>query len=419
MKRISTISILAIAISILVSSSANAQIAGWFFKDKDGSGNYTINTTGNEVTRAANLVGANLASAPVLSRGAGIILASNNTRTFNGAVNVTPANTTTGLTLSEAVSDNVYYEFTLFPAAWQVVSVGKIAFRFRKGSVASSDKVQFKYYVGALASNPANGDFIDLGATITSTSTATDGIPQEITGINAISDLQNVASDKKIIIRAYWYGNTASGAVVAFGKSVNNSGTVAEYSALSVFDTNTVLPVKLTFFTAKPSSNKVQLSWATASEHNNSHFEILRSANGEPNTVIGKVNGNGTTTAANQYRFTDYSPLANAYYQLRQVDHDGASQKSDIVVVSVNLNQKTLVAGAANGKIKASYQSESAAPAHFSVVDLNGRVIVNQSVFITKGANHLEIPVTLNSGLYLAKLTESDGKTQSAKFIYR
>ncbi len=419
MKRISTISLLAIAFTILIFSNVNAQIAGWFFKDKDGSGNYTINTNGNEETRAADLIGANLASAPVLSRGAGIIPTTNNTRTFNGAVNVAPANTTTGLTLNEAVSNNVYYEFTLLPAAGKVISISKIQFRFRRGAAASSDKVQFKYYIGAPASTPSNNDFIELGSPITSTSTVTDGVVQELTGINIVGDLQNVASDKKIVIRAYWYGSTASGAAIAFGKSVNNTSTVAEYSALSIFDVNSTLPVQLTSFTAKPSKNVVQLNWTTASEQNNSHFEILRSANGQPNVVIGRVGGNGTTSTAKQYHFTDYSPLASAYYQLRQVDYNGDSQKSEVVFVSTNLNQNTLVAGAGNGKLVANYQSNVTTSANFSVVDLNGKIIVKKSVLLEKGANQIEVPLSLNKGLYLARLTEINGKTQSTKFIYQ
>lgn len=415
MKRISTISLLAVVFTALTYFNASAQIAGWFFKDKDGDGKYTINTTGDETTRDASLISTQLANTPTLSRGSGMTKTSANVRTFNAIVNLTPANT--ALTLTEAVDGNAYYEFTLIPATGQVVNIGKIQFRFRRGGTTSPDKVQFKYYVGAIANTPDKNDFVNLGATVTSTNTITDGVNQEITGIDAITALQNVGSTQKIVIRAYWYGSTNNTtSAIAFGKSVNNSGTVAEYGALSVYDTTT-LPVNLTSFTAKPSKNTVQLNWATASEQNNSHFEILRSASGQPNEVIGKVNGNGTTTAANNYHFTDYSPLASAYYQLRQVDNNGDAHLSDIAFVNVDLNVATFSASAVNGKFTAGYQSSTIQQANLVIVDLNGKKITEQQIFLTKGNNQISLPFVANKGVYIARLVAQGKKLSQTKFI--
>lgn len=419
MKRISTISSLAIAFTILIFSNANAQIAGWYFKYQDGGGAWQ-NRTGDETSATAYDYSSDLAYAPVITRGSGFSITTANTRTFNSIVNITPVDGAVGITQTEAENNSIYYQVVLQAGTGKTLSLGRIKFRYRRGTANASNQVLWKYYVGNAADNPTQNNFTAIGTALNLPTVITDGVSSSVEGLNFITDLQGVDDTKKIVIRAYFIGSktTDASSAIAFGKSSNNNN-VSEYGALEIIDTYTVLPVTLTSFTVKPSKSTVQLNWTTASEQNNSHFEILRSANGEPNVVIGRVNGNGTTSTENRYNFTDYSPLASAYYQLRQVDYNGDSQKSEVVFVSVNLNQNTLVAGAGNGKLVASYQSDVSTSANFSVVDLNGKVIIKKSVLLEKGANQIEVPLSLNKGLYLAKLTEINGKTQSTKFIYQ
>lgn len=88
-------------------------------------------------------------------------------------------------------------------------------------------------------------------------------------------------------------------------------------------DDNGVLPVDLIFFEAHEIKNGILLKWATASEINNSHFEIQRSVDGQTFEGIGLVNGYGTTNEYHQYEFLDRVPKSVNYYRLRQVDYDG------------------------------------------------------------------------------------------------
>jgi len=95
------------------------------------------------------------------------------------------------------------------------------------------------------------------------------------------------------------------------------------------------LPVVLTDFTALAVRNRdAFLTWATASEKNNDHFDIERSFDGATFAKIAAVAGHGTTTAASSYALTDagVAALANGpvYYRLRQVDRDGTSSFSPV-----------------------------------------------------------------------------------------
>ena len=86
------------------------------------------------------------------------------------------------------------------------------------------------------------------------------------------------------------------------------------------------VPVELNLFTASVNGNSVNLNWSTATEINNSGFEIYRNTNNNL-TKIGFIKGNGTATQRNQYSFTDANLSNGRYsYQLRQIDFDGSSK---------------------------------------------------------------------------------------------
>jgi hypothetical protein len=97
-----------------------------------------------------------------------------------------------------------------------------------------------------------------------------------------------------------------------------------------------VIPVELTSFTAAAFNNDVILNWSTASELNNSGFEIQRSVTGTEFVTAGFVAGHGTTTETKTYRFVDANLNAGNYtYRLKQIDFDGTFSYSNEVKVDV------------------------------------------------------------------------------------
>jgi hypothetical protein len=102
------------------------------------------------------------------------------------------------------------------------------------------------------------------------------------------------------------------------------------------------IPVELTSFTAIVSTGKVVLNWVTATELNNSGFQIERrktkDERSEEWVSIGFVNGNGTSTETHTYSFADQNPTAGiSYYRLKQIDFDGSFEYSNIVEVNLTL----------------------------------------------------------------------------------
>jgi hypothetical protein len=96
-----------------------------------------------------------------------------------------------------------------------------------------------------------------------------------------------------------------------------------------------IIPVELTSFAAITDNRNVILNWSTATELNNSGFQIERSS-GSEYQVIGFVAGHGTTTDAKNYSYTDQNVNAGTYsYRLKQIDYDGTFEYSNAIEVEV------------------------------------------------------------------------------------
>lgn len=100
---------------------------------------------------------------------------------------------------------------------------------------------------------------------------------------------------------------------------------------------NQITPVELVSFNALVNGNGINLSWQTATELNNSGFEIQRKSENTEWNKIGYVQGAGTTTEVQSYNFIDtYSGEGTVSYRLKQIDFDGTSTYSKVVNVDLS-----------------------------------------------------------------------------------
>jgi len=98
-----------------------------------------------------------------------------------------------------------------------------------------------------------------------------------------------------------------------------------------------IVPVELTSFSAKTTANSVTLNWNTATELNNSGFEVQKKSSNSEWTNIGFVAGFGTTTEPKAYSFADSKvAVGNFTYRLKQVDFDGSYEYSNEINVEVS-----------------------------------------------------------------------------------
>jgi hypothetical protein len=96
-----------------------------------------------------------------------------------------------------------------------------------------------------------------------------------------------------------------------------------------------MLPVRFTGFFAKRNADKIELTWITAEETNNSHFDVQRSTDGQNWMNIAVVFAVTNPGPVNRYFYTDhYSGTGKVYYRLKQVDNDGRYTFSAIKTVN-------------------------------------------------------------------------------------
>ncbi|MDF7811141.1 T9SS type A sorting domain-containing protein [Hymenobacter sp. YC55] len=173
------------------------------------------------------------------------------------------------------------------------------------------------------------------------------------------------------------------------------------------------LPVELKRFEVAAKGLNAELTWATASELQNDHFNIERSLDGQNFERINVVKGQGTSAHETAYRFTDAGAgrlsLKPIYYRLQQVDLDGSSSYSPIRVVKFERGLKAAIALYPNphqGTATLDLTALSSLDSQVEVMDISGRVV---GKFQLLGG--LQHPLDLNAlplGSYLIRVRNAE-----------
>lgn len=177
------------------------------------------------------------------------------------------------------------------------------------------------------------------------------------------------------------------------------------------------LPVELTSFTATAAAGKVNLVWTTATEINNSGFEIERSYDGESYYAVGFVKGNGTTTEPKSYSFTDnieVNGTEQIFYRLKQVDYNGTFEYSDAVSVVLDIPTEFALGqnypNPFNPSTKIKYSVPQNGLVSIIVYDLTGQVVASVVNEVKEPGNYeIDFNATgLSSGVYFYKMTANN-----------
>jgi hypothetical protein len=165
------------------------------------------------------------------------------------------------------------------------------------------------------------------------------------------------------------------------------------------------MPVNMILFNAYDYNNIVTLSFSTATEHNNDHFDIERSADGRIFEKIGEVKGAGNSIVRQDYTYTDQKPLNGVnYYRLKQVDFDGAFTYSPVrSVVFGKAQLVTVFPTPANSTLTIRLDEALTENAQWQIMDMTGR-IVGAGTFVAE-TNEYSLPVsTLTEGAYVLQI---------------
>ena len=147
----------------------------------------------------------------------------------------------------------------------------------------------------------------------------------------------------------------------------------------------------------------VELSWRTANEINNSHFEVERSLDGSGWTMVATINA-GVNGAANSYSFSDENaPAAQAMYRVRQVDIDGNFIYSKIAIAGGVANAQATIF--ASGRTVSILPGSTGGRLTVRVVSIGGQVLQQQNY--EGAAGRIDVTVAgAPTGIYLVQVTD-------------
>ncbi|MCC6383878.1 MAG: T9SS type A sorting domain-containing protein [Bacteroidia bacterium] len=205
---------------------------------------------------------------------------------------------------------------------------------------------------------------------------------------------------------------------IANGVVANGISDMSGWWALSAI--TSPLPVALLSFEVACENDMPVLKWVTASERDNDYFTVLKSDNGKDFKILGKVEGQGTTSVSHSYYFIDKTKSNRlTYYKLAQTDFDGKS--SDFEVIGFNgcqqnfqmdvrvVERNLLITVPADGD----YQ--------LLITDISGREILNDQLRgLNKGVNHREMNLSdFSNGIYLVRIANWEKSVVTKFFISR
>jgi hypothetical protein len=172
------------------------------------------------------------------------------------------------------------------------------------------------------------------------------------------------------------------------------------------------LPIELLSFNAFANGDINQVVWKTATELNVEKFIVERM---NPSTKkieeIGTVKAVGNSNVIQSYSFDDTKPLEEAYYRIRNVDYDGASESFDWVFVkrgSTEFKLVNLYPNPATNTAHIEIVNPTGHTIHIELRDMVGKLIFSKDYEAKDGLQTIDLDLsTTSAGTYSLSIDNS------------
>lgn len=202
---------------------------------------------------------------------------------------------------------------------------------------------------------------------------------------------------------------TDSGVLCGSG-IVQLSGTITDDPPCNSM---TILPISLTYFRGEVNRSQIDLYWETASELNNSHFEVEKSRDGRHYFTLERIKSqaiDGNSSGNLKYTVTDSEPFHGlSYYRLKQVDLDENFSYSS--AISINFSKKSMphikfYPNPTKGELFIELDDAYSKEALLIIKNALGETILTENISLSSSntLNHSLIPEGIPSGTYYCNL---------------
>lgn len=238
-----------------------------------------------------------------------------------------------------------------------------------------------------------------------------------ITNANHILTITN--TDIEEFIDTAILANTTYNYFVTSIDRLNNESAASNMASLN----SGLLPLTLLRFgIEKTINNNVQLTWQTTNEINTNYIDVERALNDNNFKKINTQNANAGSTYYN-YTATDFNIQESGtyYYRLKMVDKNGQFAYSEIKKVTVYFENENLSAHPnpiiKGDKIKLIWPNTNGSIA-FSIIDINGKVVMANKVQFSAGVGNIVINNTITAGTYVLQCYKND-KINTLKIVIK
>ncbi|MGZ3904213.1 MAG: T9SS type A sorting domain-containing protein, partial [Bacteroidia bacterium] len=182
------------------------------------------------------------------------------------------------------------------------------------------------------------------------------------------------------------------------------------------------LPIHLLNFTGENAdNNKIRLKWSTASEEQNNHYLIERSADGFNYKHMAELKGAGTSSSRHDYETLDENPLDGVnYYRLTTIDLNGKADVASSIAVThkAHLPSFSVYPNPAKNFMNVDMNNFSSSTVNLDVVDMYGRTVWSSELNTVDGGSKTQIDLSnFAGGMYFVKVYDGSNFYKKSVFV--
>ena len=183
------------------------------------------------------------------------------------------------------------------------------------------------------------------------------------------------------------------------------------------------LSVEFIRINATRSNNINTVQWNTAHEKNIDHYSVQFSENGRNFNDIAMQIPTGNNASTQEYNYLHIgASAANMYYRIVAHNKNGQRLTSDIAKVSLEAESKGISIypnPVTNNTFTVFFNNDFPGKYYVSVSNINGEELFKTFVNLPfeRTSKTIQLPTTIASGTYLAKISNAAGEISSIKLV--
>ena len=178
------------------------------------------------------------------------------------------------------------------------------------------------------------------------------------------------------------------------------------------------MPVKFAQLATVQKGTGVIVQWRVHNEYGIESYVVERSIDGFNFTTFGRLPSTTEATETKDYEWLDKAPSPITYYRIRANDQDGSILYSKVARHKLDFDKRITIENPVKNRVL-SFSDLEAGTYKFAFYTVEGQLLSGETIRIENGNSlqRLALPSSVTSGLYILRITDSDGVDLSKKLL--